>query len=111
MNCEGNNSNMLVFPQHCRSLVQFSTTQYNSLFWTRNFAEGPWGVFEILQGKKIFEFTLDVLHNTWFGGLCLHNVINIKYSPHIEVLLFLGLKKEAFVAVFDFTHLWNSVSI
>lgn len=27
------------------------------------------------------------------------------YSPHIEVLLLLGLEKEAFVAVFDFTHL------
>lgn len=29
----------------------------------------------------------------------------IIYLPHIEVLLLFGLKKEAFVAVFDFTHL------
>lgn len=29
----------------------------------------------------------------------------IVYLPHIEILLLFGLKKEAFVAVFDFTHL------
>lgn len=29
----------------------------------------------------------------------------IIYLPHIEVLLLFGLKKEALVAVFDFTHL------
>lgn len=29
----------------------------------------------------------------------------VMYLPHIEVLLLFGLKKEAFVAVFDFTYL------
>lgn len=70
----------------------------NSLFWTRNFAEGPWGLFEILSDKNIIEFTLKLFTKS-------KNVTTIKYSPHIEVLLLLGLKKEAFVAVFHFTHL------
>lgn len=32
-------------------------------------------------------------------------MLTIVYLPHIEILLLFGLKKEAFVAVFDFTHL------
>lgn len=37
--------------------------------------------------------------------------ILIKHSPHVEVLLFLGLKKDAFVAIFDLADLQNDTDL
>lgn len=76
------------------------------LFWTRNFAEGPWGLFEILKEKNKFEWiTLCCWIMTCQFFFYMEMLTTIVYLPHIEILLLFGLKKEAFVAVFDFTHL------
>lgn len=57
------------------------------------------GCLKSCETRTLFELPL------WFLHLCFENMTKIKHLPHVKILLLLGLKKEAFVAIFDLTNL------
>lgn len=97
---------------HGTRQVLFITHWYCSTEVTHCFGPGTLqkvheGCLKSWKGENIIDFLLYLFYNSNYRGQqnILENVTKTKCSPHVEVLLLLGLEKEAFVAVFDFTHL------